>query len=457
MKTAPTNTTSQSIEILQQLVTLATKQGASAADAVMTEGVILALSQRLGEREGLERSEGRDLGLRVLVGQQQAIVSTTDFSSKSLSELVTRAVDMARLAPRDENLRIPGLAEVHTDITASDIRRLDLVDPLEPSVEHLTSLAATVEAAARSVPQVTNSEGADASWSRTKGIIVSSSGFQGVHESTRHAIAVSVVAGSGTEMERDSDYSMSIYGRDLGDPVTVGKTAGARAVARLNPKTVPTMRAPVVFENLLANFLLRSFIGAISGGSISRGTSFLKDQLGEMVFSPKVSIIDDPSRIRGFRSRLFDGEGLRTQPRSFIENGVLTSWMMDLRSSKQLGFSSTAHASRTTASPPSPSPSNLYFAPGAQSRSELIADIKQGLFVTDLMGFGVNGITGDYSQGAAGFWIEKGEITYPVSGVTIAGNLKEIFRDLVLANDLEFRTGIDSPTVRTDCLTLAGN
>ncbi|MCX8501994.1 MAG: TldD/PmbA family protein, partial [Alphaproteobacteria bacterium] len=357
-------------------MTTATRKGATDADAVLTESVVLGLSQRLGEREGLERSESRELGLRVLVGQQQAIVSTSDFTSKSLSELVARAVDMARLAPRDENLRIPGLAEVHTDITASDIRRLDLVDPIEPSVEQLSSLAAEAENAARAVPKVTNSEGADASWSRTKAVMVSSHGFQGVQESTRHSISASVVAGSGTQMERDYDYSVSIYGRDIGDPVTVGKTAGERAVARLNPKSVPTMRAPVVFENNIANFLLRSFVGAINGGAICRGTSFLKDQLGEMVFNPKVSIIDDPLRIRGFRSRLFDGEGLRAQPRHFIENGILTSWLMDIRSARQLGLHSTGHASRTVASPPSPAPSNLYFAPGTLSRKELIADIK---------------------------------------------------------------------------------
>ncbi|MDI9409143.1 MAG: TldD/PmbA family protein [Candidatus Pacebacteria bacterium] len=445
------------LTVLQQLVEMAIKSGASDADALITDSVVLGVSQRLNEREGLERSESRDLGLRVLVGKQQAIVSSTDLSSKSLEALVERAVAMAKLAPRDEYQGIADYLAVNTDITASDVRRLDLIDPVEPTVEWLSSLAEEAEEAARKVPKISNSDGANAGWSRTKAHMVSSNGFQGSQEATRHSLSVSVLAGSGTAMESDYDYSVSIYGRDIGDPKTIGRTAGERAVAKLNPQTVMTLKAPVVFENHIANFLLRSFIGAINGNSIARGTSFLKDQLGELVFNPEITIIDDPLRIRGFRSRLFDGDGLKTEARKFIDNGVLTSWMMDLRSAKQLGFSSTGHASRSTASPPSPSPSNLYFAPGAVSRADLIADIKQGFFVTGLMGFGVNGVTGDYSQGASGFWIENGEITYPVSGVTIAGNLKDMFRDLTLADDLEFRSGIDSPTARTDSLTIAGN
>lgn len=257
-------------------------------------------------------------------------------------------------------------------------------------------------------------------------------------------------------MERDYDYSSARYSADLRKPEDVGKRAGERAIARLNPRQVSSQKVPVVFDQDSASGLLGHFAGAISGASIARGVSFLKDKMGANIFTPGIDIIDDPHRIRGLRSKPFDGEGVGNAKQLLIENGVLKCWLLDTASARQLGLTSNGHAARGTGGPPSPSTTNLYMAPGKLSHDELIADIKQGIYVTELMGFGVNGVTGDYSRGAAGFWIENGKIAYPVSGVTIAGNLKDMFRNLTPANDLEFRHGTNAPTVRVEGMTLAG-
>jgi PmbA protein len=257
-------------------------------------------------------------------------------------------------------------------------------------------------------------------------------------------------------MERDYDYSSTIHAADLEDPAAVGKRAGERAVRRLGPRKVATSKVPIVLDPRIASSMLRHLAGAITGPSIARGTSFLKDQLGKAIFAASIRVIDDPFRVRGLSSHPFDGEGLAPVRRALIEDGVLTTWLLDLRSGRQLGLASTGHARRGTSSLPSPGPTNLYFEPGALTPAALMADIGAGLYVTEMMGMGVNGVTGDYSRGAAGFWIENGQLTYPVSEITIAGNLKDMFKNLTVANDLEFKTGIDSPTLRIDGMTIAG-
>jgi PmbA protein len=440
------------LSLLADLVGRAQTRGADAADAVLTEGVSVSVAQRLGEPERLERAEGQDLGLRVLVGKRQAIVSTTDFSRKALDELIDRAVSMARAAPEDPHL---GLADPAA--LATRFPDLDTVDPVEPLAEQLVERAKIAEQAALDVPGVTNSEGADAGWSRSRVALAASNGFAGMHEVTRHSVSAVVLAGSGTAMERDYDYSSAVHAADLEDPADIGLRAGGKAVARLNPRKVPTQKVPIVFDRRVSGLVLRALAGATSGAAIARGTSFLKNHLGKQVFGPHINVVDDPFRPRGLRSHPFDGEGLAPTRRLIIEGGVLTTWFLDLRSSRQLGLQSTGHASRGTSSPPSPSPTNLYLEAGAITPEELIADIPAGLYVTDLMGAGVNSVTGDYSQGAAGFWIENGKLGFPVSEITIAGNILEMFLNMAPASDLLFRTGVDAPTIRVEGLTIAGS
>jgi len=439
------------LQILEDLLKRAKAKGAEAADGLMVRDISLNVAQRLGKREKLERSEAQDLGLRVLVGKRQAIVSTSDLEPKMLDELAERAVAMARVVPEDGfcGLADPGLL-VKAPVA------LDLEDKKEPSEEQLTDMIARAEDAARAVSGVTNSEGAEAGWGRVEVALAASNGFRGSYAGTRWGISVSVLAGEGTGMERDYDYSSAVFGENLLSPEALGTSAGERAVRRLNPRKVPTAKVPIVYDPRVANGLIGHFVGAINGASIARGTSFLKDKLGKQVFAKGIRIFDDPHRPRGLRSKPFDGEGVANKKRALIEDGQLTTWLLDCRSARQLGLTTTGHASRGTSSPPSPSATNLYLEPGNMTPEALIGDIKQGLYVTELIGHGINGVTGDYSRGAAGYWIENGKLTHPVSEVTVAGNLKDMFLNIAPANDLLFRYGTDSPTVRIDGMTLAG-
>jgi len=439
------------LEILTTLIAKARSRGADAADAVLFEGVSISHARRLGKTEKLERSEGYDLGLRVLFGKRQAMVSSNDRTAAALDELAERALAMARVVPEDPYC---GLAEPGE--LARSIPELDIFDPAEPAPETLIERAAAAEDTARAVPGVTNSEGAEASWGRTRVVLAASNGFTGSYESSGHSVSVAVLAGSGTEMERDYDFASAVYAADLEDATAVGRRAGDRAVKRLKPRKVASQRVPVVFDPRIARGMLSHLAGAISGPAIARGTSFLKDKLGQQVFSKGITVLDDPHRQRGLRSKPFDGEGVANSRRAIVEDGVLTTWLLDLASARQLKLKTTGHAARGTASPPSPSPTNLWLAPGALTPEALIADIKQGFYVTELMGMGVNGITGDYSRGAAGFWIENGEIGFAVSEVTVASNLKDMFLHLTAANDLAFRTGVDAPTLRIEAMTVAG-
>ena len=443
--------TADLLSLLDDCIGRAIKAGADAADALAYDSQSLSVARRLDKPERLERSESRDLGLRVFIGKRQAVVSTSERTPSALSSLVERAVAMARAVPEDP---FCGIADPNQ--LAHDWPDLDMADPVEPSVDRLIALAAEAEAAAVAAPGVTNSEGAEAGWGRSEVALVASNGFAGAYARTSHSVSVSVLAGEGTSMERDYDFTSAVHAEDLRAPDEVGRAAGARAVRRLNPRKGVTASLPVVFDPRVSSGFVSALAGAISGPSITRGTSFLRDKLGADLFGADINIIDDPFVIRGVRSRPFDGEGVAPVRRAIIENGRLTTWLLDLRSARQLGLVTTGHATRGTGGPPSPSPTNLALMPGRQSPAELIGEIENGLYVTEMMGMGVNGVTGDYSRGAAGYWIENGELTYPVSEMTVAGNLKEIFARLTAANDLVRRYGVDAPTIRIDGMTLAG-
>jgi PmbA protein len=380
------------------------------------------------------------------------VVSTNDIARADVDALAQRAVAMARAAPEDP---YAGLAE--PDRLARKLPELDLTDPDLPAVAHLEELARRAEAAAMAMPGVSKSGGASASAGIGGMVLVTSHGFHGAYLASRHGISMMAIAGEGTAMERDYEYSSVLHATDLDAPEDIGRKAAERAVDRLNPRKAATQKVPVVFDPRVAGSLLRHLTSAINGSAIARKTSFLIDKRGERLFAPGIRIVDDPLRPRGLNSRPFDAEGVAGERRAIVDDGVLTTWLLDSATARELGLETTGHAQRGVSSTPSPGATNVHLEPGTASPEELIADIKQGLYVSDLIGMGVNIVTGDYSRGAAGFWIENGKRTYPVSEVTIAGHLSDLFRSLTPANDLTFRYGVNAPTVRVEGLTVAGH
>lgn len=438
------------LSLLSDLIVAAKKAGADAADAMLVGGASLSVQRRMGKTEHVERSEARDLGLRVFIGQRIATVSATTVDPAAFAELAERAVAMARVVPEDP---YTSLAD---PVRPEDAGPLDLNDPHEPSAADLVARAAAAEDAARSVPGITNSEGAEAGFGRGEVTLVTSAGFAGHAIRTSHSVSAVALAGTGTGMQRDYDYHSTVHFSDLDDAARIGRSAGERAVARLNPAKPKTAKMPVIYDPRVAGGLLGHLAGAINGAAIARGTSFLKDKMGQRVFAPGILVRDDPRRVRGLRSRVFDGEGVPTGALSLIEDGILMSWFLDLRSAKQLGLTTTGHAGRGTGGPPSPGSSNLYLAAGAMSPAALMADIKEGLYINEMIGSAVNGLTGDYSRGASGFMIRDGQLAEPVAEITVAGNLLDMFLHMTPANDLVFRRGVDAPTVRVEGLTVAG-
>jgi PmbA protein len=439
------------LNLLDRLLDMAKREGADAADALVFESASLSVAQRLGNPEMVERAESRDLGLRVFVGKRQATVSSTDLKDDALREVVERAVAMARIAPEDP---YAGLAEPGQ--LATEFPDLDICDDTEPSAERLVAMAAEAEDAARAVPGVTNSEGAEAGWSRAEIALAATNGFARGYAVSSNSLSASVLAGEGTAMERDYDFATAVHAEDLRSPSDIGRAAGERAVRRLGARKVKTQQAPVIFDSRISGGLVRSLFGAINGAAIARGTSFLKDSMGKQVFAAGINIIDDPLRRRGLRSKPFDGEGLATRRKTVIEDGRLTTWILDLSSARQLGLESTGNASRGTGGSPGPAATNVYMEAGETGLEDMIRAVGTGFYVTEMIGMGVSMITGDYSRGAGGFWIENGEIAYPVSEITVAGNLKDMFLHLTPASDLEFRFGTDAPTIRVDGMTVAG-
>ncbi|WBV44000.1 TldD/PmbA family protein [Pseudoroseomonas cervicalis] len=437
------------LDRLDALLAAASAAGAEAADALLATGASLSVQRRLGQVEHLERSEGLDLGLRVFVGRRQAIVSATDADPRGFQALAERAVAMARAVPEDA---FGGLGE-HHPYTPID---LELNDAAEPDADALLARAALAEEAALSHAGIASVE-AEAGFSRSEIALATSQGFRGEYARSGHSISVTAVAGQGTGMERDYDYSSAVHLADLEEAAGLGHAAASRALRRLNPARPATAKRSVVYDPRVAASLLGHLVGALNGASVARGTSFLRDRMGQAVLAPGLTVRDDPRRRRGLRSRPFDGEGMPTAPLALVEDGVLASWVLDARSARQLGLRSTGHASRGVSGPPSPATTNLWLEGGQGTPQALMADIAEGIYVTELIGMGVNGVTGDYSRGAAGFMIRGGEIAEPVSGITIAGNLKDMLLRLRAAGDLTFRRGMDAPTLRVDDLTVAGS
>lgn len=440
-----------SLNILDDLIAIARRKGAEAADAVRIQGTSVNVSVRQGETEEIERSEAHDLGLRVLIGKQQAFVSSNDTRPELLEEIVDRALAMARNMPEDEYC---GLA--NPDLLAKDVPELDLFDETTLTPDDLVAIAKEAEDAALGVTGVTNTEGGGASTGRASIALATSGGFRGSYTSSSFSISASVIAGLGQGMERDYDYDSRHFYSDMRSPSEIGKNAGERAVKLLNPRKMPSGHVPVVFSNRVSGSILGHFAGAISGAAIARGTSFLKDYMGAQIFSKDINIIDDPHRLRGAASKPFDGEGVANKRLDLIQDGTLQCWILNSASAMQLGLETNGRATRGTASPPGSGTTNLYMEEGTSSLEGLIADIRSGLYITSLIGFGVNGITGDYSRGASGFWIENGKIAFPVSELTIAGNLKDMFLNLTPANDLDFRQGTNAPSLRVEGMMVAG-
>jgi PmbA protein len=438
--------------LLHDLVGQALRAGADAAEAVTAEIRSLSVGVRLGELEEVEREERRDLGLRVFVGRRQAVVSSSDLSPNVQGRLVERAVAMARLAPEDPYC---GLAPKDR-LAKGAGPDLELYDPAELSPEALEQAAQAAEAAARAVEGVANSEGASAVWSSAAGRIVTSDGFSGFSQASGFSLSASAIAEDENGMERGGEGRSTRHLADLPAPDVIGAEAGRRAVARLGARKIDSCTAAVLFENRVATSVLSPFVGAISGAAVARGVSFLKDKLGAPVFTAGVRIVDDPLRLRGLGSAVFDDEGVATARRAIVEDGVLTTWLLNSGTARQLGMKTTGHASRGLADAPGVSPHNFSLEPGVAAPKDLMRDAGQGLWVTSMFGPSLNSNTGDWSAGVSGFWFENGEIAYPVAEITVAGNLIDLYSRLIPANDLEIRGASNAPSLLIDGLAVAG-
>lgn len=435
------------------LIEAARRHGADAADAVASANSSESVSVRLGKLEEVERSEGEEIGLRVFVGQRSASIQTSDFSPEAIDELAERAVAMARAAPEDE---YAGIAPADL-LAKGPLPECDLAGSGEPSPEQLKARALETEDAARAVQGVTNSEGGGASFARSVSALVTSNGFAGAYSATSHALSASVIAGEGSSMQRDYAWRTAHHGEDLPGPAEIGTLAGERSVARLNPGHLTSGKRPVVFDPRVGGTLVTHLVAAMSAASVARGGSYLIGKLEEDLFPQGLRILDDPHRRRGLRSRPFDGEGLPTQGRALVEGRRLTGWLANLASARQLGIAPTGHAARSSAGSPGVSASNVHVEAGSISREDMIADIADGVLVTELVGQGVNGVTGDYSRAAAGFRIVDGALAGPVAEFTIAGNLLDMFAQLTPASDLEMYRSVNVPTMRVDGMTIAGD
>jgi PmbA protein len=441
----------RALEIARSLVERAISAGATAADALYAGEQSSTVEVRLRELENVGRSEGEEVGLRLFVGQRSASVASSDLSDESLAILVDRCLAMAKEAPED---RYAGLAPADL-LEHGALPALDAYDPLEPDPSELRETALTAEAAALAVEGVSNSSGASASATASTIALATSGGFSGAYRISGHSSSVSVIAGEGTGMQRDYAWHSARHRADLDKPAAIGERAGMRAVSRLNPQRPKAGRYPVLFDPRVSSSLLGHFAGAVSGAAIARKTSFLQEKLGAQLFAANVHIIDDPLRLRGLRSRPFDAEGVRVSRQELVSNGRLNSWIAETASARQLGIEPTGHAARGVGGAPSASPSNLYIAPGRRSREELLAAYPEAVLIIELIGQGVNSVTGDYSRGAVGFMVRNGEIAEPVAEITVASNLLDMFATLEPADDLEFRRGIDAPTLLIPEMTVA--
>lgn len=438
-------------ETAARLLDLALKAGADEASAVAAWSSGIDASARDGVIEEIGRSESLDVGIRVLIGKRQSSVSASSDKPEVLRELAERAVAMARETPEDPWCGLPDPSAL-----ATDFPDCELFDPTETTAEALRDVALAADQAARDVAGIAKTDGSSASWSTRNAALAMSNGFSAERHGSFWGVSCTAIAGEGLGMERDYAWTSGRFHEDLRDAADVGREAAARTVARLNPRKVKSCRVPVIYDQRLASSLLGSFLGAINGGSVARGSSYLKDKLGEQVFAPGVSIYDDPHRRRGLASRPYDGEGLPTRRLDLIEDGRLTTWLLDTATARQLGMESTGSASFGVSSPPRPSSSNVVLAPGTTTRADMIAGLDEGFLITEMLGASINATTGDYSRGASGFWIEKGEIAYPVTEATVAGNLIEIFASLIPADDLPLDRSMASPSLLVTGLQVSG-
>ena len=433
------------------LIKKSKKSGADSVDVVYIENTNIDVGCRLKKIEKLERSESNDIGLRFIKNKKQVIVSSNDLTKKNLEELIYKASKMVGAVPRDPYCSIAKKKDL-----IKKIPNLEIFDSKEPTIKSLKDKVIEAENAGLNVKGVTNSEGAEIGWNKSKIYLFNSNGLNVSYQSSSYDIYAVLIAGRGTLMEREYEFASSVFEKDLTKASLVGKKAGELAVKKINPKKIKTSKIPVIFSPRVANSFLKHLSSAINGNSITRGTSFLKKKLNKKIFSSNINIIDNPLKKRGLQSKPFDGEGLETKKTQIIKNGELKTWFLDLATAHQLRLKSTAHASRNISSPPTPSPTNLYFEPSNISPKSLIGNIKKGVYLTELMGSSVNLTNGDYSRGGSGFWIDKGEITYPINGITIADNLNEMFKKIILANDLEFKHGLNSPTMLIEDMIVAG-
>ena len=446
-------TNKNELNYLEDILKSAKKAGADCADLVYFRSRAQSVSWRMGNLEDVERSEGSDLGLRVIIGQRSAIVSSSDMDKETLNSLIRRAIDMAKNAPEDPYV---GLADKkhHNQDTALN---LDLNDSHLLTPDDLQALAKRTEESALDIKGISNSNGASASTSHSHIALLNSNGFSGSYDVSNYSLSLSLIAGKNLQMESDYAWDSKRHFQDLNIPESIAREAAKKTLKKLNPRKVKTCETAVIFDPRVSNSLLGHLSSAINGAAITRKTSFLLEMMGEQVFSDKINVTDNPHIIRGSSSRPFDAEGVENPSLEIIKDGRLVNWTLDSASARQLGLVSNGRASRGAGSPPSPSSTNFYMEAGEISPEDMIKDIKSGLYVTDLIGMGVNGITGDYSRGASGFWIENGEISYPVNEITIASNLKEMYISLICANDLTHRYGTDAPTILIPNMMLAGS
>ena len=439
---------------LDALLKAAKAAGAETADAVATHGRSLGIAVRDNALEDIDSSEGRDIGLRVMIGKRQACVSSSDLSSASIQALAERAVAMAKLAPENPYC---GLPEETLLSPTGGAANLDLWDDTRMDPARLKSRAHELEAAALAIKGVAQAEGANASWTTSAFSYATSHGFRDGWRASRHGLSVSAIAQQGGAMERDYDYETHGHFADLPDPSQIGRQAGQRAIARLGSRQIPSAALPIIFDERVAGSLLSALLGAISGPSITRGVSFLKEELGKAVFAPHIEILEDPLLPRGHSSRPWDGEALAVKKRHIVQNGALKTWLLNMSSSRQLGLAPTGHATRGIGSPPGVAATNTWIAAGPKTPEQLMSEIGEGFLIAEMFGPSLNSNTGDYSVGVSGFKIENGARAFPVSEVTIAGNLRDMYKTMVAASDLKMDGATNAPSLLCEGLTLAGS
>ncbi|MEM9330123.1 MAG: TldD/PmbA family protein [Pseudomonadota bacterium] len=438
----------------QNLIQLVLKAGADACDVVVASGQSASIGVRDGIVETNKRSESDMLSIRAFCGKKVASVNSN--TKKFPGQLAERVVAMAKVSPEDpfQGLAEDNLLLAHEALNAK-VDGLELYDAHNPSTEDMQKLALECEKSGLSVSGVTKSMGAGTGWSNSGFVLATSQGFVGSYRRSGYSVSASLVAGDGVKMERDYDYDSAVHFSDMKSAEAIGKSAGERVVKRLHPQQVKSGAYPVVFDPRISAGILGTLTGAISGASVARKTSFLREKMNEAIAMPGIHVIDDPLMVRKAGSRAFDGEGVASKKMNLVEDGVLQTWLLDSATARELGLQTNGRASRS-GSGTSPSTTNCYMAPGAHAPEALIAEIEHGLYLTETIGHGINMVTGDYSKGAAGFWIENGEITFPVAEITVAGNLADMFMNMTPANDLMFKYGTDAPTLRIEGMTIGG-